>query len=72
MLELSLADIGSYLEDEEVIQMRDQLLLYTWVHVEISWGNSGPREMTGTPWSLLALDDHGEWAPLFVRTISLR
>lgn len=29
ILELSLADVGSYLEDEEVIQMRDQLPLYT-------------------------------------------
>lgn len=53
------------------MQMRDQLPLYTWVHVEISWGNSSPREMAGTPWSQLGLDGHGEWAPLFSRTISL-
>ena len=58
ILELSLADVGSYLEDEEVIQMRDHLPLYTQVHAEISLGNSGPRETTGTPWSQLALDDH--------------
>lgn len=36
ILKLSLADVGSYLEDEEVIQMGDQLPLYTRVHVEIS------------------------------------
>ena len=42
--------------------MREQLPLYTWVHVEISWGSSGRRETAGTSWSQLDSDAHREWA----------
>lgn len=70
ILRLSQSEIGSWLWNQAVIRLRAQLPLYTWVHVQLSGGNSGPREVAGTPWSQLALGNHGEWIPLFSRTIS--